>query len=111
EYRLIGYETRALNREDFNNDKVDAGDIGAGHSVTVIYEITPVGGKTLLEPSRYQTAENPDSGSVNNEYGFLRIRYKLPNEDTSRLIEQVIPVAETDVNARLKQEADFAASV
>ncbi len=111
EYRLIGYETRALNREDFNNDKVDAGDIGAGHSMTAIYEITPVGGKTLLEPSRYQTAEKPDSGSVNNEYGFLRIRYKLPNEDTSRLIEQVIPVAETDVNARLKQEADFAASV
>ena len=54
EYRLIGYETRALNREDFNNDAVDAGDIGAGHTVTAIYEITPMGsGAELIDPLRY----------------------------------------------------------
>ena len=55
EYRLIGYETRALKRQDFNNDKVDAGDIGAGHTVTAIYEITPVnGGTPLIGASRYK---------------------------------------------------------
>src|SRR5690606_10685630 len=54
EYRLIGYETRALNREDFNNDKVDAGEIGAGTTVTALYEITPVGsGAALNDPLRY----------------------------------------------------------
>lgn len=89
EYRLIGYETRALNREDFANDKVDAGDIGAGHTVTAIYEITPVGGATLLEPSRYQAQEKPVVGK-SDEYAFLRIRYKLPGEKVSQLIEQPI---------------------
>jgi Ca-activated chloride channel family protein len=54
EYRLIGYETRMLRREDFNNDRVDAGEIGSGHSVTAIYELTPPGGRTLNEPLRYQ---------------------------------------------------------
>ena len=54
EYRLIGYETRALKREDFNNDKVDAGDIGAGHQVTALYEVTPVGSPPrLTSPLRY----------------------------------------------------------
>ena len=58
EYRLIGYETRALNREDFNNDKVDAGEIGAGHSVTAIYEVTPVGSAAVLnDPLRYVTRD------------------------------------------------------
>ena len=53
EYRLIGYETRALKREDFNNDKVDAGDIGSGHTVTAIYEVTPVGAPRLVDDLRY----------------------------------------------------------
>ncbi len=83
EYRLIGYETRALKRQDFNNDKVDAGDIGAGHTVTALYEITPVGsGSPLIGDSRYQEKAKPaaDAGHA-NEYGFLKIRYKLPSED------------------------------
>jgi Ca-activated chloride channel family protein len=64
EYRLIGYETRALNREDFNNDAVDAGDIGAGHTVTAIYEITPAGsGAELVDPLRYG-AEGADPAAV-----------------------------------------------
>ena len=58
EYRLIGYETRLLNREDFNNDKVDAGEIGSGHTVTAIYEITPAGsGAQLVDGLRYQTSD------------------------------------------------------
>ncbi len=88
EYRLIGYETRALRREDFNNDAVDAGDIGAGHSVTALYEVTPVGSPAQLsEPLRFGTsAPASDSG----ELGFLRIRYKLPGADDSQLIETPI---------------------
>jgi Ca-activated chloride channel family protein len=88
EYRLIGYETRMLRREDFNNDQVDAGEIGAGHAVTAIYEITPVGGPTFTEPLRYQQSAPP--ASTAGELAFLRIRYKLPGEDTSRLIERPI---------------------
>ncbi|HGG04429.1 MAG TPA: VWA domain-containing protein [Aliiroseovarius sp.] len=85
EYRLIGYETRALAREDFNNDTVDAGEIGAGHTVTAIYEVTPVGSDAVMTDAlRYQAA--PD-GSDSGELGFLKLRYKQPGEDTSTLIE------------------------
>ena len=88
EYRLIGYETRALNREDFNNDRVDAGDIGSGHSVTAIYEITPKGsGGEQVDPLRYGQASVDNGGVANaDEYAFVKIRYKLPNEDISKLI-------------------------
>ena len=90
EYRLIGYETRALNREDFNNDKVDAGDIGAGTTVTALYEITPVGsGAELNDPLRYGDAETAAAGN-GTEIGFLKMRYKLPDGTTSKLIEQPI---------------------
>ena len=88
EYRLIGYETRALNREDFNNDRVDAGDIGSGHSVAAIYEITPKGsGGEQVDPLRYGQASVDNGGVANaDEYAFVKIRYKLPNEDVSKLI-------------------------
>ncbi|RUY16594.1 VWA domain-containing protein [Mesorhizobium sp. M7A.F.Ca.US.005.03.2.1] len=88
EYRLIGYETRALNREDFNNDRVDAGDIGSGHSVTAIYEITPKGsGGEQIDALRYGQASVDNGGVANaDEYAFVKIRYKLPNEDVSKLI-------------------------
>ena len=94
EYRLIGYETRALKREDFNNDAVDAGDIGAGHSVTAIYEITLVHSETrLIDESRYQQAESKlQESEFAGEYAFLKIRYKQPDEDTSRLITDPITV-------------------
>lgn len=89
EYRLIGYETRALAREDFNNDKVDAGDIGSGHTVTAIYEITPVGAKSrLIEPTRYSSNNEADGKS--DEYALLKLRYKLPKESESKLITQTI---------------------
>ncbi len=94
EYRLIGYETRLLNREDFNNDKVDAGEIGAGHSVTAIYELTPVGSSArMIDASRYQTAAAP-ADRKSTEFAFLRMRYKLPGEDTSKLIERAITPAD-----------------
>ena len=93
EYRLIGYETRALRREDFNNDRVDAGEIGAGHSVTAIYEITPVGSPAVLsEPLRYADRLEPVEGA-DGELAFLRLRYKEPGEAESRLIEMPITPA------------------
>ena len=117
EYRLIGYETRALKREDFNNDKVDAGDIGAGHAVTAIYEITPVnGGAPLIGDSRYQDqalrAVQPIMPPHGDEYGFLKIRYKLPAESESKLITTPIKMAdETDAAGTQAREARWAAAV
>ena len=112
EYRLIGYETRALNREDFNNDKVDAGDIGAGTTVTALYEITLVGsGGELNDPLRYGDAETPAAGN-GTEIGFLKMRYKLPDGETSRLIEQ--PIGEdlaVKELSRAPDDARFAAAV
>jgi Ca-activated chloride channel family protein len=95
-YRLVGYETRMLRREDFNNDTVDAGDIGAGHSVTALYEIIPVGAKhSVVDPLRYQTERRapPTVTGNSDEYAFVKLRYKLPGESTSRLIEQPVRAA------------------
>jgi Ca-activated chloride channel homolog len=95
EYRLIGYETRLLNREDFNNDKVDAGEIGAGTSVTAIYELTPVGSNArLIDPSRYQQTPQPVAAGNTGEYAFLKLRYKMPGSDTSKLVDR--PITEKD---------------
>ena len=89
EYRLIGYENRMLAREDFNNDAVDAGEIGAGHTVTALYELTPVGSQaTRLPPLRY--AANDQAKAAGNEIAFLKLRYKKPGQDQSRLIEQAV---------------------
>jgi Ca-activated chloride channel family protein len=90
EYRLIGYETRALKREDFNNDRVDAGEIGSGHSVTAIYEITPKGSPAaVIDDLRYGEAATQNPGGIANadEYAFVKIRYKAPDGDVSKLIE------------------------
>jgi len=85
EYRLIGYENRMLKREDFSNDKVDAGEIGAGHTVTALYEIALVGsGGERLENLRYGDKKTADG---HNELVFLRLRYKAPDSDTSQLLE------------------------
>jgi Ca-activated chloride channel family protein len=95
EYRLVGYETRALNREDFNNDRVDAGDIGSGHAVTAIYEITPKGsGGEQVDPLRYGQAKVDNGGVANaGEYAFVKIRYKLPDENVSKLITTPVTAA------------------
>lgn len=97
EYRLIGYETRLLNREDFNNDQVDAGEVGSGAAVTAIYEITPAGARPLSDPLRYGATPRPATGG--GELAFLKIRYKPPGDSTSKLIER--PIEAGDVRASL----------
>lgn len=82
-YRLIGYENRMLRREDFKNDNVDAGDVGAGHTVTALYEIT------LNEGLRYQESKSTSS-RYQNELGILKIRYKRPDESSSQEITHVL---------------------
>ncbi|MCJ8308832.1 MAG: VWA domain-containing protein [Hyphomicrobiales bacterium] len=113
EYRLIGYETRALQREDFNNDKVDAGEIGAGHTVTALYEITPMGSPAVLNsPLRYGDDTPAPSEASTSEIGFLKLRYKLPGNSTSKLLEQ--PVLESDMpkaGSVLERDSQFAAAV
>lgn len=113
EYRLIGYETRILNREDFNNDRIDAGDIGAGHTVTALYEFTPVGAPgQKIDDLRYGTSETAPAELASDEYAFMKIRYKLPGGDTSRLI--TVPVTkdmESATTDAAPQEARFAAAV
>jgi len=113
EYRLVGYETRTLNREDFNNDKVDAGDVGSGHAVTAIYEITPVGSNAkLIDDRRYGAADKAaaDTSGKAGEYGFLKIRYKLPHGLRSRLMEQPIRV-DAGVPAALEKDVKFSTAV
>ena len=112
EYRLIGYETRLLNRTDFNNDKVDAGDIGAGHTVTALYELTPVDSKARMsDPLRYAHKAKA-KGGAKNEIAFIKIRYKLPGETKSHLITR--PVTDANVVSgfgRLPDDMRFAAAV
>jgi Ca-activated chloride channel family protein len=101
EYRLIGYETRALKREDFNNDKIDAGEIGSGHRVTAIYEITPKGSPAVLnddlryaEKEKQEATATDTSTSASDELAFVKIRYKKPNEDKSNLITMPVKAGE-----------------
>jgi len=109
EYRLIGYENRKLNREDFNNDKIDAGEIGAGHDVTALYEITLVGsGGQSVSPLRYGKAVaaiNPKA----NEIAVLKLRYKQPGADQSKLIEQ--PMLRSQISAKASDRLKMAASL
>lgn len=113
EYRLIGYETRILNREDFNNDKVDAGDIGSGHTVTALYEITPKGSVAELNDAlRYKGTEKPGGAGGADEYAFVKIRYKLPDAKVSRLISTPVRVSDAYADFALSPaEARFATSV
>ncbi len=113
EYRLIGYETRLLNREDFNNDKIDAGDIGAGHTVTAIYEITPSGSAgRLVDDLRYQSPAKVTTESNAQEYAFLKLRYKLPDQHTSTLITTpVTHTAEVEKVGAAPREARHATAV
>ena len=114
EYRLIGYETRALKREDFNNDKVDAGDAGSGHTVTAIYEITPAGGEgASFDPLRYGAkAESRARIEPAAEFGFLKMRYKLPKDEASKLLTLPISTAlEKRTIAEVSTEARFSVAV
>ncbi len=111
EYRLIGYENRVLAREEFNNDKVDAGDIGAGHTVTALYEITLAGTPGRLDPLRYGSAAGAGPATT-DELAFLKLRYKTPTGDTSTLITE--PVASRALIESLDHTSDnfrFSAAV
>jgi Ca-activated chloride channel family protein len=104
EYRLIGYENRQLAREDFNNDKVDAGDIGAGHTVTALYELTPVEAPGLIEPLRYGSDPRP-AAARRDELAHVRLRYRQPGASASTLIER--PVQRGEQRALAATSADF----
>lgn len=116
EYRLIGYENRVLQREDFNNDKVDAGEIGAGHTVTALYEIALTDGKgKLMDNLRYQGKnENKDvsHGAITGELAFLKLRYKAPDADKSKLL--TFPLYENTIVSDMNGTSDrfrFSAAV
>ncbi|HEU4694727.1 MAG TPA: VWA domain-containing protein [Vicinamibacterales bacterium] len=109
-YRLIGYENRALQHQDFNDDRKDAGEIGAGHSVTALYEIVPPGepvdGGTTA-PLKYQDQPKPNAASTSNELMTVSLRYKQPDGDTSRLMS----VAVRDGGTELTGNLGFASAV
>lgn len=111
EYRLIGYENRMLQREDFNNDKVDAGEVGAGHTVTALYELNLRGNRGSVDPLRYGK-EKPVVINDASELAFLRLRYKEPDGEVSKLVEW--PLHREQVQSsfeRASGEFRFAAAV
>ena len=111
-YRLIGYENRLLRNEDFNDDTKDAGEIGAGHTVTAFYElVSPAEAKNLpgVDPLKYQTPMDTAPGENSNEMFTLKLRYKEPEGEISKLME--IPVLEPDSAGALSPDCSFAAAV
>ena len=109
-YRLVGYENRVLKNEDFNNDKKDAGDMGAGHNVTVLYEIVPPGQSVDIpnvDPLKYQAPAQPSRNADGTELMTVKVRYKDPAGDTSRLL--AVPVANRETE--LERNLGFAAAV
>ena len=114
EYRLIGYETRMLDREDFRNDKVDAGEIGSGHTVTALYEITPVGsGAERIAPLRYGEGEETAAPAGHgDDFATVAIRYKLPEGETSTETVRHVTVADAvESVAEAPADVRFAAAV
>lgn len=112
EWRLIGYENRVLNEQDFNNDKVDAGELGAGKAVIALFEVTPTGAKGLFSERRYNENESKKtaSGKKANELGYLNIRYKSPKGGSSKLISQPIINASRPLN-KANIDTQFAIAV
>ncbi|MEJ2078441.1 MAG: von Willebrand factor type A domain-containing protein [Acidobacteriota bacterium] len=113
-YRLIGYENRLLRDQDFNDDTKDAGEIGAGHTVTVLYELVPPGTEADLpprvDPLKYQAQPRSAAGSANGELLTLKLRYKEPKEDTSQIMEIPLRKSTTDFE-RASKDFRFAAGV
>ena len=112
-YRLIGYENRQLAAQDFNDDKKDAGEIGAGHTVTALYEIVPPGKEGSLptvDPLKYQTPSTPSRDVASNELMTLKLRYKQPNGEKSELLQ--FPVIDSGATLDVSsKDFRFAASV
>lgn len=113
EYRLIGYENRMLNAEDFNDDKKDAGELGAGHCVTAIYEIIPAGSSETnadVDPLKYQTEHEDETSELSDELLTVKVRYKLPTESKSTKLE--IPVNAERVDfSNTNVDVQFSAAV
>jgi len=113
-YRLIGYEKRLLAKEDFNNDKKDAGEIGAGHSVTALYEVVPAGkslpGENSVDPLKYQTPPPQEAGE-SDDLLTLKLRYKAPDGDTSKLIESPLKATDPKDFDQATPDFQFAAAV
>ncbi|HEX5221134.1 MAG TPA: von Willebrand factor type A domain-containing protein [Verrucomicrobiae bacterium] len=112
-YRLVGYENRLLNKEDFNNDQKDAGDIGAGHTVTALYEVVPVGvspDAPGVDPLKYQRPMPLSRAAESDELLTLKLRYKEPDGETSKLMTAAV----TDAGrryAQASQDFKFASAV
>lgn len=112
EYRLIGYENRLLNREDFRNDKVDAGEVGAGHTVTALYEISLKGSTSSMIPDRRYGGATETTADFGNELAYVNVRYKLPEQHQGT--EFGIAVERQDVGSERFEASDnirFAAAV
>jgi Ca-activated chloride channel homolog len=105
-YRLIGYENRILAKEDFNNDKKDAGELGAGHTVTAIYEVIPIGVKdeftNSVDKLKYQVQSKENSVIPSDELLTIKLRYKQPLGNTSALVQQSVKTGATDINKASK---------
>ncbi len=110
QYRMIGYEKRVLNARDFDDDKKDAGELGAGHSVTVLYEIIPAEKETGTNGLRYQTTVINESAAAKDELMTIKFRYKKPKEDTSRLLVYPVKNVPLELN-KTTGDYRFAASV
>src|SRR5262245_12093574 len=112
-YRLVGYENRLLQHQDFNDDQKDAGDLGSGHTVTVFYELVPAGEKVEVpgvDPLKYQDAPKPNAGaSRTREWLTVKLRYKDPEEEKSKLLE--VPVTTSALKATPSVDFQFAAAV
>ncbi len=89
-YRLIGYENRKLRNQDFTNDSIDAGEIGAGHTVTALYEIVPANGQIVSHDLKYSSLTTKNNAKAGNEVMTVSLRYKKPGTETSRLISQTV---------------------
>jgi len=112
-YRLVGYENRLLNNEDFNDDTKDAGEMGSGHTVTALYELIPAGSDenvSSIDPLKYQARQEPASGSSDNEMLTIKLRYKEPDGKTSRLYEKGI-VARVVETSQTSDRFRFSAAV
>lgn len=108
-YRLVGYENRLLNKEDFHNDAVDAGEIGSGHTVTALYEIVPAGSGSGGSELKYQTAPKQEGLTDSSELLTVSLRYKAPNGDTSKLMSY--PVEADSYQKDMSPNLRFAAAV
>jgi len=112
-YKLIGYENRLLNKEDFNDDKKDAGELGSGHTVTALYEIIPAGSQEEVpgvDPLKYQQTKVSPNASKSSEMMTVKLRYKLPAESESKLISKVIMDRAGEM-AEASEDFRFAAAV